>query len=269
MKVKLLKRFLKSKRKREREDILGRESEGLKEDEKDMIRGVLELGETPVKAIMVPRTDVIALSADEPFDSIVKTIVRGRHSRIPIYEGSIDNVIGFLHVKDLIPYLARGETEVDVKKLLRPILFVPEGKLINDLLREFQQRKEHIAVVVDEYGGMAGIVCLEDVIEEIVGEIQDEYDQEEEEIKKVSDDTYICDARTLIEDINEQLQLNLPMDDSDTLGGFVFNLFGKIPEVKESIGYDNVEFTVDLMDGNRIKKVRVSKKSSKGEKNPR
>jgi CBS domain containing-hemolysin-like protein len=258
-------RFLKRKKNKEVDNLLGRDSEALKDDEREMIRGILELGETPVKAIMVPRTDVVALAADEPFDSIVKMIVRGRHSRIPIYEGSIDNVIGFLHVKDLIPYLARRETEVDVKKLLRPILFVPEGKLINDLLRELQQRKEHIAVVVDEYGGMAGIVCLEDIIEEIVGEIQDEYDQEEEEIKKVSEDTYICDARTLIEDINEQLQLNLPMNGSDTLGGFVFNLFGKIPEVKESIGYGNVEFTVDLMDGNRIKKVRVSKKRSKGE----
>lgn len=262
-------RFFKRKNNTEIDNLLGSESEVLMDDKREMIRGVLGLGETPVKAIMVPRTDVVALAADEPFDSIVKMIVRSRHSRIPIYEGSIDNVVGFLHVKDLIPYLARQETEVDVKKLLRPILFVPEGKLINDLLRELQQRKEHIAVIVDEYGGMAGIVCLEDIIEEIVGEIQDEYDQEEEEIKKVSEDTYICDARTLIEDINEQLQLNLPMDGSDTLGGFVFNLFGKIPEVKESIGYDNIEFTVDLIDGNRIKKVRVSKKSSKGETSPR
>lgn len=258
-------KFFKRRKNSSIEEMIGEEPHELEQEEREMIRGVFELGETQVKTIMVPRTDVVAVAVDEPFDAIVKTMVKSRHSRVPVYEGSIDNVIGFLHVKDILPYLAREESAFDIKKILRPIRFVPEGKMIDDLLKELQQRKEHIAVVVDEYGGMAGIVCLEDILEEIVGEIQDEYDQEEEEIKKVSENTYICDSRTPIEDVNEELHLNLPLNGSDTLGGFVFNLFGKIPQEKESMDYESVEFTVEAMDGNRIKKIRVSRKSGEGE----
>jgi CBS domain containing-hemolysin-like protein len=174
-----------------------------------------------------------------------------------VYDTSIDNVIGFLHAKDLIPSLARGESPGDIKKAIRPVQFVPEGKMIDELLKELQKSKDHIAIVVDEYGGMAGIVCLENILEEIVGEIQDEYDNEEEEIKKLSDSTYLCAARTLIQTISEELGQELPAGGSDTIGGFVFDLFGKIPDKGEAISSGNVEFTVESMDGNRIKKVRI------------
>jgi CBS domain containing-hemolysin-like protein len=183
--------------------------------------------------------------------------MKSGHSRIPVYDETIDNVIGFLYAKDLLAPLLKGEPPSDIRKLLRPVRFVPEGKMIDDLLKELQQKKEHIALVVDEYGGMAGIVCLEDILEEIVGEIQDEYDDEEDEIKKVNPDTWVCDARTQLQVINQELDMNLPHNGSDTLGGFVFNLFGKIPAVHEEISYENTVFTIEAMDGHRIIKVRV------------
>ncbi len=239
------------------EEMISEDNPEIEEEERDMIRGVFGLGETPVKTIMLPRTDVVAISATESFNDIVKVVIKSGHSRIPVYEDTIDNVIGFLYAKDLLPHLAKGENNIDVKKLLRPVLFVPEGKMIDELLKEFRQKKMHIAVVVDEYGGMAGIVCLENILEEIVGEIQDEYDHEEEEIKKISPYIYICDARTLLTDLNDALGINISAEGSDTIGGFVFNLFGKIPKVSEKITYDNVEYSIEGMEGRKIKKVRI------------
>lgn len=239
------------------EEIIGEENNRIEKQEREMIRGIVELGETTVKSIMVPRTEVVAVPVDDPFEEIVKTFVKSRHSRIPVFEETIDNVIGFLHAKDLLPFLAKGEPVKDLKRVIRPVRFVPEGKMLDELLTELQQKKEHIAVVVDEYGGMAGIVCLENILEEIVGEIQDEYDNEEDNITQVSENLFLCDARTLLEDINEELQVNIPTGGSDTLGGFVFDLLGKIPTVDESVRYDDLEFTVKSMDGNRLKKVEV------------
>lgn len=239
------------------EEIIGEENGRIEKQEREMIRGIVELGETPVKAIMVPRTEVVAVPVDASFEEIVKTFIKSRHSRIPVFEETIDKVIGFLHAKDLLPFLARGEPIKDIRRVIRPVRFVPEGKVLDELLTELQQKKEHIAIVVDEYGGMAGIVCLENILEEIVGEIQDEYDNEEEDIKQVSETTFLCDARTLLEDINEELQVSLPTGGSDTLGGFVFDLLGRIPSVDESVSFHGLQFTVKSMDGNRVKKVQV------------
>jgi len=252
------------KRKLDRiEEVIGGNNHRIEEEEKNMIRGIFELGETMVKSIMVPRTDVVAVSIEESSEEILKMVVKSGHSRVPVYEGTIDNVIGFLYVKDLLAQLIKNQGEIEIKKLLRPVLYVPEGKKIDELLKEFRQKKMHIAVVVDEYGGMAGIVCLEDILEEIVGDIQDEYDNEEEEIRKVEENTYICDARILISELNKELNINLPADSSDTLGGFVFNLFGKIPEPRESISYNGIEFTVEKMDGHKIKKIKLYISSEK------
>jgi CBS domain containing-hemolysin-like protein len=253
MKIRLFRR----RRNNSIEEFIGEENHEIEKQEREMIRGVFGLGETAVKSIMVPRTEVVAIPTDASFDEIVKTFITSRHSRIPVFEESIDDVIGFLHAKDLLPFLAKGEPIKDMKRVIRPIRFFPEGKMIDELLTELQQKKEHIAVVVDEYGGMAGIVCLENILEEIVGEIQDEYDNEEEEIKKVSPDTFLIDARTLIPEINEELSVSIPMGGSDTLGGFVFDLLGKIPDADEQVEYDNLHFTVLSMDGNRINKVRL------------
>jgi len=252
--------FFKRKKSSRIEKIIGENKDSLEKEEREMIKGVFGLGETTVKGIMIPRTDVDAISIEEPFEEIVKIVIRSGHSRIPVYDSTIDNVIGFLYAKDLLPYFAKKTNNVDIKKLLRPVLFVPEGKMIDDLLKEFRHKKVHIAVVVDEYGGMAGIVCLENILEEIVGEIQDEYDNEEEEIKKLSSGIYICNARTSIDDINEALNVNLPVDSSDSIGGFIFNLLGKIPKAGEEIKYGEIDFKIEKMDGHKIEKVKIALK---------
>jgi magnesium and cobalt transporter len=240
------------------EEMICEDNPDIEQEEREMIRGVFGLGETPVRAIMIPRTDVVALSVQESFDEIVRVVIKSGHSRIPVYEETIDNVIGFLHAKDLLPHLAKGTNNIDIRKLLRPVMFVPEGKMIAELLKEFLKRRMHIAVVADEYGGMAGIVCLENIIEEIVGEIQDEYDHEEEEITQVSPDVYVCDARTLIPDLNKALNIEISSEGIDTVGGYVFNLFGKIPRESEKITRDGIEFKIENMEGRRIKKVRLT-----------
>jgi CBS domain containing-hemolysin-like protein len=250
-------RFSKRKKNNRLEEIISDENHEIEQEEREMIRGVFGLGETTVRNIMVPRTDVFAVPIDEDFSNMVKIVIKSGHSRIPVYEETIDNVVGFLYAKDLLAPLLKAEPPSDIKKILRPVRFVPEGKMIDELLKELQQKKEHIAIVVDEYGGMAGIVCLEDILEEIVGEIQDEYDDEEEEIEKVGPETWICDARTQLQLINQQLGIELPMNGTDTLGGFVFNLFGKIPATHEEIVYESIRFRIEAMDGHRILKVRV------------
>ena len=239
------------------EEMIGEDNPDIEQEEREMIRGVFGLGETPVRAIMIPRTDVVAISVRESFDEIVKVVIKSGHSRIPVYEDTIDNVIGFLHAKDLLPHLAKGTNDIDIEKLLRPVMFIPEGKLIAELLKEFLKRRVHLSIVVDEYGGMAGIVCLENIIEEIVGEIQDEYDHEEEEITKISPYVYVCDARILISDLNEALHVEISSEGIDTVGGYVFNLFGKIPKESDKITDDGIEFKIEKMERRRIKKVRV------------
>jgi magnesium and cobalt transporter len=244
--------------------IIGEDGSAIKEEEREMIRGIVELGDTAVKSIMIPRTDVVAADVDMPLKEIVTLIVKTGHSRVPVYERTIDNVIGFFYAKDLLAVLLKRSDSVDVRKFLRPVHFVPEGKMVDELLKEFRQKRVHIAVVVDEYGGMAGIVCLEDILEQIVGDIQDEYDDEEENIKRLGPDSFICDARTLIGDINEELGVNLPSDSGDTIGGFVFNLFGKVPNTGDTIVYEDIRFKIEKVEGRKLKEIGVALHSVPG-----
>ncbi len=223
---------------------------------KDMIRGIVELSETTVKEVMVPRIDVVFLSIKTPVEEMVDSIVECGHSRFPVYEETMDNVVGILYAKDLLKYLNKDEN-VQINRILRKPYFVPESKRLDSLLKEFKRRHVHIAVAVDEYGGVSGIVCMEDIIEEIVGDIQDEFDHEEEDILKIGENTYRCEGRVNIEDLNEQLSINLPDSDFDTLGGFVFDLFGKIPVKYEKVSYSNIDFIVQDMDGHKIKTVKL------------
>jgi len=185
-----------------------------------------------------------------------KIIIDCGHSRFPVYEQTIDNVIGMLYAKDLLKYFTDHE-EIKIDKLLRKPYFIPESKRLDTLLREFKRRHVHIAVSVDEYGGVSGIVCLEDIIEEIVGDIQDEFDNEVEDILKIDDISFLCDGRVDIEDLNKELKLNIPEEDFDTLGGFVFDLFGKIPVKFEKVSLNNVDFIIQDMDGHKIKTVKI------------
>ncbi len=225
-------------------------------EEQDMIKGIVTLSETTVKEVMVPRIDVEFLSNEAPKSNILEALIEHGYSRYPVYKDTIDNVTGILYVKDMLPVFMRGE-EIDIGTIARKPYFVPESKKLDTLLKEFRRRKVHIAVAVDEYGGVSGIVCLEDIIEEIVGDIQDEFDNEEEDILELGAGIYLCDARVDIEDLNEQIKLTLPESDFDTLGGFVFDLFGKIPVKYEKVTYDHLEFIVQEMDGHKIKTVKV------------
>lgn len=225
-------------------------------EEKDMIKGIVDLAEKTAKDIMIPRTDVVFIPADVSKDEILKIIVESGFSRFPVYEETIDNVIGILHVKDVLMMLVT-EQEFSIKDLLRKPYFIPDTKKVNALFHEIRRKKCHIAIIVDEYGGVAGIICLEDILEEIVGEIQDEFDDDEEDILKVSPSAYICDTRVSIDDLNEELHINLPNEDYDTLGGFVFELFGKIPVKYEKKSHDGMNFIIQDVDGNKIKSVKI------------
>jgi CBS domain containing-hemolysin-like protein len=230
----------------------------LEEDQQEMIRGVVELSGTTVKEVMVPRTDAVFLSAGASKDELLARIADSEHSRFPVYEDTIDNVIGILYVKDVLKALVRGAA-FDVRSLVRKPYFVPVSKHIDDLLKELRRKRVHIAVVVDEYGGVSGIVCMEDIIEEIIGDIQDEFDHETEDIVPLADGIWLCDARVSLKDLVEETGLELPAEDFDTLGGFVFDLFGKIPVKYEKTEYKNASFIIQEMDGHKINSVKITR----------
>jgi CBS domain containing-hemolysin-like protein len=229
----------------------------LEADQREMIRGVVELSGTTVKEVMVPRTDTVFLSARASKEELLARIAESEHSRFPVYEETIDNVIGILYVKDVLKNLVRGDP-FDVKALLRKPFFVPVSKHIDDLLRELRRRRVHIAVVVDEYGGVSGIVCMENIIEEIIGDIQDEFDHETEDIVKIAEGIWLCDGRVNLGDLAEETGLALPAEDFDTLGGFVFDLFGKIPQRYEKVIYEGSDFIIQEMDGHKINSVKIA-----------
>ncbi|MCR5724749.1 MAG: hemolysin family protein [Treponema sp.] len=235
------------------------QQEILIEEKQDMIKGIEDLSETSVKEVMIPRIDVDFISIDTPEDELLEKIAESGHSRFPVYSESIDNVVGVLYVKDLIKAFSKKES-IDLTKIIRKAYFVPESKRIDGLLREFKRRHLHIAMAVDEYGGISGVVCMEDIIEEIVGDIQDEFDNEREDIVSLGEKIWLCDARVNLDDLNETIESDFPTDDFDTLGGFVFDLFGRIPSKYEKISWNSWSFIVQDMEGHRINLIKVLKK---------
>lgn len=231
--------------------------EALNEEKEDMIRGVVDLSDTAVKEVMIPRIDVDFIPLDMETEELLKRVAESGHSRFPVYAESIDNVVGVLYVKDLINSFAKKEP-IDLEKIIRKPFFVPESKRIDGLLREFKRRHVHIAIAVDEYGGISGIVCMEDIIEEIVGDIQDEFDNEDEDIVSIGDGLWLCDARVDMDDLAEALHTELPSDEFETLGGFVFDLFGKIPVRYEKVRWKDFDFIVQDMDGHKINTVKIA-----------
>ncbi len=230
----------------------------LEAEEEQMISAVIELGEGRIHEVMVPRIDVTAIPVDASMAEAVDTILREGHSRIPVYEESIDNIVGILYAKDLLPYLKDNAAPPELRRLLRTPLFVPESMSVDDLLHELQRRKVHIAIVLDEYGGTAGIVTIEDLLEEIVGEIQDEYDVEEPMVVRLSDDEIRFDGRANIDDFVEALGVDLADEDReeyDTVGGLVYHRIGGVPRVGDSLDVDSVTLTVESTDGRRVGKV--------------
>ncbi|MDR2941355.1 MAG: hemolysin family protein [Treponema sp.] len=228
----------------------------LEEDQQQMIRGVVELSDTTVKEVMVPRTDTVFISADATKEELFVCLSENEHSRYPVYQDTVDQVIGVLHVKDVLKALVKNNP-INIRELARKPFFVPLSKHIDDLLRELKRKKVHIAIVVDEYGGVSGIVSMEDIIEEIIGDIQDEFDQETEDVVELGKGIWLCDARVNLSALAEETNLDLPAGDFDTLGGFVFDLFGKIPVKNEKIEYKDYDFIIQEMDGHKINSIKI------------
>lgn len=237
----------------------------IEQDEQELIQGIVSFRSVTVREIMTPRVDIVAVPLNTSFEELMNIITQSGHSRIPLYDKSLDDIVGIIYAKDLLPYLKNPEIRktLSLKKIAREALFVPETKHINDLLREFQERKLHMGIVVDEFGGTAGLISLEDILEEIVGDIKDEYDQEEAEIIKLSDDKYLLSGKCSIEELNELLNSDFSSSSKDyeTLGGFILNQAGIIPSEGFHFIYNNYKFTVKEISNKRIKKVIVEKQT--------
>ena len=231
----------------------------IEEDEKEMIHSIVTLGETSAKEVMTPRTSMLAFEATKTINEVWDEIIDNGFSRIPIYEETIDNIIGILYIKDLMEHIKNNELDLPIKQFVRSAYFVPETKSIIEILKEFRGLKVHIAIVLDEYGGVVGLVTIEDLIEEIVGEIRDEYDDEDESFfKKLADNEYEVDAMTDIETINKELELELPIsEDYESLGGLIVTTTGKICEVGDEVQIDNIYLKVLEVDKMRVSKVFI------------
>lgn len=226
-------------------------------EKEGMIEGIEELSETTVKEIMVPRIDVESLSMDMSRDEVLQIVNREGHSRYPVYKDTIDDIAGILYAKDLLRVLYTTPETFSLATMMRKPYFVPESVRLDALLREMKRRRVHIAVAVDEYGGVSGIVCMEDILEEIIGDIQDEFDNEREDIVALSETVHLCEARASIDDVNERLGVQIPSEYFDTLGGFVFDQFGKIPVRYEKVRWNDLDFIIQDMDGHKIKSVKI------------
>jgi CBS domain containing-hemolysin-like protein len=241
--------------------VEGGEEEGkLEAQERELIHSIFEFGDTMVREVMVPRIDMFAVEASQPFDQVLDLIAERGKSRIPVYEETVDQIIGILYAKDLLPLMREpGAQRAELRALVRKPYYVPETKKIDDLLREFQREKIHMAIVVDEYGGTAGLVTLEDLIEEIVGEIHDEHDREERLFVPLSGGGARVDGKIDIDDLNERMGMALPTDEYDTLAGYLYHLIGSVPKGGESIADEHFRYTVEKVVGQRIRLVRIER----------
>jgi len=236
----------------------------LEAEEEQMIHAVIELGDRRVHEVMVPRTSIVALPSNASLTEIIDKVVEEGHSRIPVYNESVDEIVGILYAKDLLPFLKDGPSaRPNLRALLRTPVFVPESMTIDDLLHELQRRKVHIAIVLDEYGGTAGLVTIEDLLEEIVGEIQDEYDVEEPMIVRLTENEARVDGRAAVDDLEELFDTQLSLEDEDeydTVGGLVYHRIGGVPNPGDEIDVDGLHLTVESTDGRRVAKVLVSRR---------
>jgi putative hemolysin len=234
------------------------DGEIIEEEERQMIRGIIEMEDTIAREIMAPRIDIVALDVSETIDDALSLIVEKGFSRIPLYDETIDNVVGIIYAKDLLRCITEDRRPA-LKDIARPPYFIPESKRVDELLAELRQSKVHIAIVVDEYGGTAGLVTIEDLLEEIVGEIQDEYDREEAPIERVNESEAILDARVSIDALSELFGFETDAEDYDTIGGFVYHHLGKVPVAGDEVRVDGLTLRVLSVLGRRIKKVRATK----------
>lgn len=268
--IKMLGRFLAGRKPVTEEEIhelmnAGEEEGLINEEENEMIRSIFALRDTVVREIMVPRTDMACIPLETTFRDLLSSIIDCGHSRIPVFEGTIDNIVGLVYAKDLLKCWGLDESAVELRKILRAPYFIPETKNLEELLHEFKKKRIHIAIVIDEYGGTSGLVTIEDLLEQIVGDIQDEYDLEEEWVVEGDDGAAVVDARLPIEELEEHFGIEIEREKFDTVGGLIFYLTGRIPAEGEVVQTGAIRLTVLEADERKIKKVRIEKLLDKAE----
>jgi magnesium and cobalt exporter, CNNM family len=236
------------------------EDKSIEEGEKELIHSIFEFGDTVVREVMVPRVDMIAAPISSGLRAVLDLMLKHGYSRIPVYRDTVDEIEGVVYAKDVLRHLHAGKETVPLDKIMREPYFVPDSKKVSDLLREMQQRRVHIAIVVEEYGSTAGLVTIEDLLEEIVGEIADEYDREEPQMEPVDDHTYRVNGRLSIDDVNDLLDVELPHDEWDTVAGLMYGLLGSVPTQGEQVAFDNLTFTAEKVQGRRISKVLIARR---------
>jgi CBS domain containing-hemolysin-like protein len=246
------------------EFIEASEEDGLvNEEESEMIRSIFALGSTVVREIMVPRTDMACVSVTASVHELLETIITCGHSRIPVFENTIDNIIGLLYAKDLLKSWGDADDELQIRSLMRQPYFIPETKNLEVLLQEFKRRRVHLAIVIDEYGGTSGLITIEDLLEQIVGDIQDEYDKEEALFTINPDGSITADARMPVEELEEQFGIDIERDKFDSVGGLIFHLIGKIPAIGDVVDCEGLQLTVIDADERKIKKVLIANLGTK------
>jgi len=234
------------------------EEEGIiNEEEGEMLQSIFEFGETIVREIMVPRTDMRCCSVDDTVENVLRAIIDSGHSRIPIYQGTTDRIVGLVYAKDLLKYWGKPSAEIDLAGIMRDPFFVPETKKIEELFKEFRNRRMHMAIAIDEYGGTSGLITIEDLIEEIVGDIQDEYDLEEDWMLPQEDGSLLVDCRLNIDDFEDYFAVTIPRERFDTVGGWLFHLLGRVPLKGEELQTQGLLMTVEECDDRKIYTVRV------------
>lgn len=236
----------------------GQEQGVIPEGERELIHSIFEFGEKVVHEVMVPRTDIVAVDVDTPLREVMDLVMRTGHSRIPVYQQNPDDIVGILYVKDVFREIAKGRFDAPLRDLLRPAHFVPETKKVAELLREMQRQKVHLAIVVDEYGGTSGLVTIEDIVEQIVGEIRDEFEVAEERIVPVSENEAVMDGRVRFEDVKDLFEVEVPpSEEYDTLAGFIVHELGRMPRAGDVVQAGDVSFVVEAVEGRRARKIRV------------
>jgi CBS domain containing-hemolysin-like protein len=266
----LLSRFLTGRKKITEEEIqeimAAGEEEGLiNQEENAMIQSIFQFRDTVVREIMIPRTDMACISSEATVSDIVREIIACGHSRMPVYEGTIDNIIGLIYAKDLLKYWGMNVTAIDVKKIMRTPYFIPETKNLEELLQEFKRKRVHIAIVIDEYGGTSGLATIEDLLEQIVGDIQDEYDLEEDWLVREPDGSFIANGRLSVEELEEHFGVDVEREKFDTVSGLIYHLTGRIPHTGEEIDSGPIKLVILEADERKIKKVRIISKSEETE----
>jgi len=247
---------------------VGHEEGSIEREEKELIHSIFEFGDTIVREVMVPRPDIVAIESDKTLHDVQAVVLEHGYSRIPVFTDDLDDVAGIAYAKDVLKAVYQGKQDMQLGEVVREARFVPESKKVADLLREMQQEKFHIALVTDEYGSVSGLVTLEDLLEELVGEIADEYDTEEPELEQIADGVYRVDGKMSIDEVNEMLDVELPDEEWDTVGGLMLGLMGSIPDEGEEVAFQNLTFTAEKVNGRRIVKILITRREDEQAEEP-